>query len=149
MVFLSPGTHVVIFLRFNRHSIDDFARTTHPFAHYLFYVIEQLARLALDAYGIFAGIQLWKTRPAALMHAKRFLLLVVLFHLADFVTVVNIEWILGPPGTLGKYLPPAVLRQTRNLVYPVVWYAYLVNSERVRSTFPLGDATPNSQPAPL
>lgn len=135
LVVFGPAFHIAAFLRSYRHAIEVFARLSHPYSHYLFYIIEQLAGVALYGYGIFAGIRLWKTRPAALMHAKRFLLLLVLYHLADFAMAVNFTWILDPPGTVDKYLPHAFLRQMRNLVYPVVWYSYLLNSKRVRNTF--------------
>jgi len=62
-------------------------------------------------------------------------LLMVLYHLADFAVAVNFAWILDPSGTVSKYLPHAFLGQMRSLVYPVVWYSYLLNSRRVRNTF--------------
>lgn len=139
MVLFGPTFHIAAFLRSYHHTIEVLAQTIHPHAHYLFYAIDQLADAAIYGYGIFAGIQLWKTRPAALMHAKRFLLLIVLYHLADFAVAVNFRWILDPPGALGRYLPDALLRQSRNLVYPVIWYAYLINSKRVHNTFVSGD----------
>src|SRR5579872_5484959 len=135
LVVFGPSFHIVNFLRSYRHTIEVIARLSHPYSHYLFYIIEQLAGVALYGYGILAGIRLWKTRPAALMHAKRFLLLMVLYHLADFAVAVNLSWILDPPGTVARYLPHAFLRQMRNLVYPVVWYSYLLMSKRVRNTF--------------
>lgn len=136
MVLFGPVTHIALFLSSYRHTIELLARTTHPYSHYLFYAVEQIALAALYIYGIFAGIQLWKTRPNALTHTKRFLLLVVVYHLADFAAMLNIVWILDPPGAMSRYLPSAFFRQVRNLVYPVIWYAYLLNSRRVRNTFP-------------
>jgi hypothetical protein len=135
MVVFGPAIYIVLFFTSYGHTMEGFARSSHPYANYLFYAVEQLADIAVRGYGIFAGIQLWKIRPTALMHAKRFLLLVALYHLADFAVAVNFRWILDPPGTLGRYLPQALLRQSRNLVYPVVWYAYLLNSKRVHNTF--------------
>lgn len=135
LVVFAPAFHIATFLRSYRHAIEVSARLSHPYSHYLFYIIEQVAGVALYGYGIFAGIRLWKTRPAALMHAKRFLLLLVLYHLADFAMAVNFAWILDPPGTMGKYLPHSLLGQMRNLIYPVFWYSYLLNSKRVRNTF--------------
>lgn len=135
LVVFGPAFHIAAFLHSYRQAIEVFTRLSHPYSHYVFYTIEQLVGVALYGYGIFAGIRLWKTRPAALMHAKRFLLLLVLYHLADFAVAVNFTWILDPPGTVGKYLPHAFPRQMRNLIYPVVWYSYLLNSKRVRNTF--------------
>ena len=136
MVLFVPAGHVVMFLRSYRHTTELLARTSHAYTHYMFYAVEQIALAVLYIYGIFAGIQLCKTRPNALTHAKRFLLLVVVFHLADFGAMLNIVWILDPRGTMIRYLPNAFFRQVRNLVYPVIWYAYLLNSTRVRNTFP-------------
>lgn len=142
MIVFGPAIHIVNFLNSYRDTIELLARTTHPYSHYLFYAVEQITLAALYVYGIFAGIQLWKARPAALTHAKGFLLLVAVYHLADFGTMLNIVWILDPPGTMSRYLPNAVFRQVRNLVYPVIWYAYLLNSTRVRNTFPLEKGPP-------
>lgn len=144
MVLFGPAIHVAMFLSSFRHTIELLARTTHPHSHDLFYAVEQIALAAVYIYGIFAGIQLWKIRPKALTHAKRFLLLVVVFHLADFAAMLNIVWILDPPGTIIRYLPNAFFRQVRNLVYPVTWYAYLLNSQRVRNTFPSETRLPAS-----
>ena len=142
MVLFGPAAYIVVFLRSYRHTIEIFSRGTHLYSHYLFYVVEQLAAIALFGYGIFAGIQLWKTEPAAVTHAKRFLLLYVVYRLADFAMAINLAWIMGPSGTLGMYLSGALLRQLRFLVYPVVWYWYLLKSKRVRNTFLSGAKPP-------
>lgn len=142
MVLFGPATHIVLFLRSYHHTIEVEARLTHRYLHYLFYIVEQLVDFALYGYGIFAGIQLWKIRPAALMHAKRFLLLLVLYHLADFAIALNFALVLDPPGTVGTFLPHAAFRELRNFVYPVVWYSYLLQSKRVRNTFPSGTKPP-------
>lgn len=149
LVLFGPAAYILAFLRSYRHTIDIIGRAPHLYMHYLFYIVEQLTGFALRGYGIFAGIQLWKSRPAALAHAKRFLLLLVLYNLADFATALNMAWILGPPGNVGRYLPQALIRQLIELVYPVVWYWYLLKSERVHNTFFRDEAAPTSSLAAL
>lgn len=149
LIIFVPAGYVLFFLRSYGHIIAVHARLPHPYPHYVFYVVEQLASAALCGYGVFAGIQLWKARPDALVHAKRFLLLLVLYHLADFLTAVDFAWILDPPGTMSKYLPHALPRQLRHLIYPVVWYWYLLKSKRVRNTFYRDEAASNSHLMPV
>lgn len=75
MVLFGPVVYIGSFLRSSPHTMEVFAAGRHPYAHYLFYFVERVVGLSLRGYGIFAGIQLWKTRPGAMLHAKRFLLL--------------------------------------------------------------------------
>lgn len=144
LVFFTPAAGIVAFLRSYGRALRVFAQMAHPYAYDLLYAGEQLTGLALCAYGIFAGMRLWKMRPAALMHAKRFLLLLVLFHLADFAMTLNFVWIFHPPGAATRYPSEGFFATTRNWVYPVLWYAYLVNSERVRRTFLSGQGASGS-----
>jgi Protein of unknown function (DUF2569) len=135
VVFFSPADHVLGFLRSYHHTIELFASAPHLYARYQFYIVEQLAGFALNGYGIFAGIQLWKTKPAAVMHAKRFLLLFAAYHLVVFAMTVNFAGIMDPPGWLRTYMSHALPRQGLYLVYPTIWYCYLLRSKRVRNTF--------------
>lgn len=142
MTVFGPASLIVAFLRSYRHTIEVFGRALHPYSHYLFYATEQLTGIALYAYAIFVGIQLWKSRLGAITRAKRFLLLFLLYHAVDFVMAVNIVWLMDGPGALGRYLPHALVRQARYLVYPAVWYWYLLKSKRVRNTFFSEHTTP-------
>lgn len=135
MLFVGPLAYVNSLLRSYHSAIENFARVPHPYAHSLFIVVEQLAGLALYGYGVFAGVQLWKKRPSAVMHAKRFLLLYAAYHLADFAMGMNFASIMDPAGTLRRYLSRQLPSQGRLLVYPIVWYLYLLRSKRVRNTF--------------
>lgn len=135
MVVIGPLACIGSLFRSYPHITATPARLSHPQAHLLFIVVEQLAAVALYAYGIFAGIQLWKTRPAAVLHAKRFLLFYAAYHLADFAMALNFAWVMDPAGTLGRFLSRELPKQGRLLVYPIVWYWYLLRSKRVRNTF--------------
>lgn len=135
MVFIGPLACIRSVLRSYRGGIENFARVHHAYSYSLFIIVEQLVGIVLYGYGVFTGIQLWKSRPAAIAHAKRFLLLYAAYHLADFAMALNFAWIMGPAGMLGRYLSSALPRQGRLLVYPAVWYWYLLKSKRVRNTF--------------
>lgn len=136
LVFFGPAAHVFAFLRGYRHSMEIFPRSTHPYSLYEFYFVEQLVGFAVYGYGIFAGIQLWKTRPAAVKHAKQFIIALVAYRLADFVVGVNWVSVMAPHGTLSKFLSWRTVKPVLNAsIYGAVWYSYLLKSKRVRMTF--------------
>lgn len=143
LVLFTPATYIMLTVRSYYSTLAMLSGISHPYAHDIFYAAEQLTSIALYGYGIFAGIQIWKTRPTAVVHAKRFLLLLVVYHLVDFAVALNMASILDPAGTVQRYLPKAIPRQLRYVVFPIIWYLYLLKSKRVRNTFFLGKAVSN------
>lgn len=136
LVFFSPASYIVAVLVGYRHTMESFSRSAHPYSLYQFYFVEQAVGLALCGYSIFAGIQLWKKRPGAVGNAKRFLVLLAIFRLADFVAGLDWAAIMGTRGTLSHFLSVGTWRIPLNsLLYVALWYSYLLRSIRVRNTF--------------
>ncbi|HTW22664.1 MAG TPA: DUF2569 family protein [Candidatus Baltobacteraceae bacterium] len=78
--------------------------------------------LAMAAFGLYAGILLWKERPRAVAVAKKFLL----------------AWLLL--GTIWALLPNASIADRAwglvdTLFWFAVWYSYLIFSKRVANTY--------------
>lgn len=85
-----------------------------------------IGRLLVAAFGVAAGLALWRRRPAALALAKASLLL----SAAADVFVYTTPYFPNnrPPGDAGLIL-------TASLFWYAGWLAYLYRSKRVRETF--------------
>ena len=124
-------------------------RVHHSYSLHAIYVIEQLAILALNCYGIFVGIQLWRVRPLAVVRAKRFLIALLAFRVADYLTGLTWAALMSTDparlfqriafGNAFRYLWGGAL-------YVAVWYAYLVRSKRIRITFPSPERDAGDRP---
>jgi hypothetical protein len=140
LVFIGPGTRVIGFLGTYRHNLQIFARSPHRDAYYAYYFVEQFVRFTVYAYGIFAGIQLWRIRPEAVRQAKLFLLSILLFALADYAFGAMWIDIFTPERTrasvLSRFLSgPIAIALIETTFYATIWYFYLLKSQRVRATF--------------
>jgi Protein of unknown function (DUF2569) len=107
----------------------------------LYYFLDHLVWLALRAFGIYAGIQLWRIRPGAVEVAKRYLWC---FAFVAFVqaAVPMSWWILQAHGSLSTVAAghpdnqEALLSLIRPICYSLAWYSYLLRSVRVSNTYP-------------
>jgi len=120
--------------------MDVFAHSSHPYSLYVFYGGETLAGFAVYAYGLFAAVQLWRIRPGAVEHAKRFLFFLFCFRAADYMMGLNWIAVMGPAQSravsLSNFLAgKTALTLLRSAIYIAVWYAYLSRSERIRVTY--------------
>jgi Protein of unknown function (DUF2569) len=95
---------------------------------------------AIDAYGIFVGVQLAKVRPGAVRTAKRFFVVAAVVPCILAVLKV-LFWLLEAHGSLRAAAigHPDNDASISNLVETtascVIWYAYLSRSVRVRNTY--------------
>src|ERR1700722_10997445 len=140
LVFFGPAMCVFTFLGHYRHSMQLFARSHHSYSLYAFYFVEQLASFAVRGYGLFAGIQLWKMRLDAIQHAKRFLLILLLYAFLDYTTAIIWTVLMTPEAIRSSALSrvlygPTATALLQTAFYAAIWYAYLLKSERVRVTF--------------
>ena len=139
-LFLSPFLYVRnVLLRF-QHNMDVFAHATHPYSLYAFYGMETLAGFAVYGYGLFAGIQLLRIRPRAVDHAKRFLIYLLCYRIADYARGLNWIALMGSEHSRATAFSNFLVGQSaqtllRSAIYIAVWYAYLTRSERVRVTY--------------
>jgi hypothetical protein len=153
LVFFGPAARLFSFLLAFRQNIQTFAQAPHPHSLYTFYSVEQLVSFGIYGYGIFAGIQLWKTRPGAVEHAKRFIVALLLFAFADYVMAIIWVLLMTPEAVRTLALPEVLYGQAakallQTAVYAAVWYAYLLKSERVRVTFLLKCSLENTAATP-
>ena len=140
LVFIAPAVRIFSFLGTYGHSIELFSRSAHSHLFFAYYISEQLASFAVRGYGIYAGVQLWRTSPGAVDQAKRFLLLLVLFAFADCTAGAWLVVFTVPEAIRGSALSNFLSGQTAKTllqvcVYSGVWFSYLLKSERVRATF--------------
>ena len=128
-----------VLLRF-QHNMDAFVHSAHHNSLFIYYATATLAGFVVYGYGLFAGIQLWRIRPRAVEHAKRFLFYLFCFRAADYLMGLNWIAVMGPENSRAvaffSFLGgKTALTLLRSAIYIVVWYAYLSRSERVRVTY--------------
>jgi hypothetical protein len=139
-VSLSPFVYARNVLLGYQHSMDVFSHSAHPNSLYIFYAMETLGGLVVYGYGLFAGIQLWRIRPGAVEHAKRFLFYLFCFGAADYLMGLNWIAVMGHEHSsaiaFSNFLGgKSALKLSRAVIYIAVWYAYFSRSERVRVTY--------------
>jgi Protein of unknown function (DUF2569) len=137
LVVFGPVARIVHFKSAYHQNMDLFSRSGHPYLLYGFYGVEQLLGFAICGYGIFAGIQLWKKNPAGIEKAKRFMIASLILGVADLAMGINWVVLLGHKGALSTFISWQTVRPLLNLIgYTLVWYSYLVKSNRVLMTYP-------------
>jgi len=140
LVFAGPAVHTWNVVRHYPHSMEIFARSVHPYSLYSFYFVEMVVGFAVYAYGMLAGIQLWRIHADALKHAKQFLVVLLLYRLADYLMGINWITLMIPEHDRAIALPnflvgKSALTVVRTVIYVAIWYTYLLRSERVRVTY--------------
>jgi hypothetical protein len=144
LVFLRPALQVRNFARSYAHNLSLFSQSKHPYSLYAFYFTEKAVLVAVVGYGVFAGIQLWRIQPRAVTHAKRCLVYLLLYILADYLLGLNWVALMTTEGHrldaisnfFSGHALPTVLRTT---LYVALWYSYLAKSQRVRATYGTND----------
>ena len=97
------------------------------------FFIDVALRIALTAYGIYAGVRLGLVRPRAVRTAKTY------FACAAGYLVIGalLPFAAGlPPAADPVLLQAAVEQSVPALISVAIWYAYLVRSKRVKATYP-------------
>ena len=137
LVVFGPLARIVHFKGGYRHNMELFSRAPHPYLQYGFYGVEQLSGFAICGYGILAGIQLWKKNPAGIEKAKRFMIAFLIFSVADLAMGMNWVVLMGHKGSLSRFISWQTVRPLLNsIAYTLIWYSYLVKSNRVLITYP-------------
>jgi hypothetical protein len=114
-----------------------FSRSEHSYLLYGFYGVEQLLGFAICGYGIFAGIQLWRKNPAGIEKAKRFMIAFLIFGVADLAMGMNWRVLMGHKASLSRFISWQTVRPLLNSIgYTLIWYSYLMKSNRVLMTYP-------------
>ena len=95
-------------------------------------VIDTVLSVALMAFSIYAGAQLWRIRPGAVRIAKRYLLCLLGYQ----AVVVIYPFLAGLPAQANPAMFEEVGKNVfRGALYVAIWYSYLNKSERVRATY--------------
>jgi hypothetical protein len=141
LVFFGPIARIWGVAHGYRRFAEGLATVPHPYSVRAFYFAEVLVGFVLCAYGMFAGIQLWRARPGAVARAKQFLLVYLGLAFVDYVMAIIWLVLMMPNGrrslALSKFLGDATYRRPLSAgFYVTLWYAYLWTSVRVRLTFP-------------
>lgn len=140
LVLIGPAIRIFSFLGGYSHTIGLLARARHPYFSYTYYAVEQLISFAVQGYGVFAGIRLWRIRSGAVRQAKIFLFGIVLFAFADYIMgtiwIIVVTPLTIRASALSKFLSgQTAMALIETAIYAAVWYSYLLKSERVRVTF--------------
>lgn len=91
--------------------------------------------LSVIAFGLVAGIFLWRLRPRGIWMAKTFLLVQFLVPVLFLIALTTFVKVLG--GDSAALVPTMLPALGRALVYGVVWWLYLSRSHRVMRTYEL------------
>jgi hypothetical protein len=140
LVVVGPAVSLIRFVVGFGHYLQVFASSPHPYSSRSYYFVEHLSLFAIRGYGIFVGVQLWRIRPLAVEHAKRFLAIFVLFSILNFATGVVWIVLMGPESSLAPRLSGFLLGENSKALlqiagYAAIWYTYLLKSERIRMTY--------------
>jgi hypothetical protein len=117
-----------------------FCSRSSPLFSYAFYARETLAGFVVYGHGMFAGLQLWRIQPSAVGHAKRFLVYLLCYRIADKRMGLNWIALMGSEHSRAAALSnffagKSALALVRSAIYIAIWYAYLSRSERIRATY--------------
>ena len=82
--------------------------------------------IAICAFGVYAGVELWRIAPAAVKKAKAFLWTYLALTVAAGVLVVS-----ESEEVKGEDLSDML----RSIIFFCFWYLYLLRSQRVRNTY--------------
>ncbi len=149
LIVFGPIARIAHFKAHHHHSMELFSNSGHPYLLYGFYAVEQLLGFAISGYGIFAGIQLWKKNPAGIEHAKRFMIALVIYTVTDTLMAMNWVVLMGQRGSFSKFISWKAVKPVFNVVvYALIWYSYLIKSNRVLMTFqpkPVPESTPSPE----
>jgi hypothetical protein len=137
LVIFGPVAGIVQIKSGYHHNMELFSRSVHPYLLYGFYGVEQLLGFTIRGYGIFAGIQLWRRNPAGIENAKRFMIAFLIFSVADLAMGMNWVVLMGHKGSLSRFISWQTVKPLLNAIgYALIWYSYLVKSNRVLMTYP-------------
>ena len=93
--------------------------------------IEVGVMLVITALGFYAGISLWTKRPNAVLKAKIYL---ILLPFATILALYSIYMVL-PPMVQQPFIRESTFPVIRTVIYSIVWFLYLSNSQRVAETY--------------
>ena len=97
------------------------------------FFVDVALRLALTAYGVYAGLRLGLVRPRAVQTAKTYFACAAGYLLIGAL----LPFAAGLPPAADPALAQAAVEQTVPALISVgIWYAYLVRSQRVKATYP-------------
>jgi hypothetical protein len=86
----------------------------------------------LAVFSFVAGVGLWAVKPNAVAFAKRFLLTMLIAHVAYYVLWMAVI----RPTRQVAYAEMAWWNVLRPMMFVTLWYSYLERSKRVRETYP-------------
>jgi hypothetical protein len=121
-----------------------------PYIHAraFFFLTDHIAWLAVNCYGINAGIQPWRIAPRAVETAKRYLVLFGLLAFAQFAGLL-ILWAVDGSAAVGLTRNASdgnfetVMDFGRSIIYSLLWCSYFNQSVRVANTYNAPAATGN------
>jgi hypothetical protein len=101
--------------------------------------LEAVFELALAAFAFYAGLTLYRIRPKAVAVAKVYFITILTLGLLGLGIVVITSLGQRPDAVFGSALRgPVAFATIREVLFSLLWLAYLERSSRVRGTFSPG-----------
>jgi hypothetical protein len=95
-------------------------------------IADTLLSIALMIFSISTGIHLWKIKPGAVALARKYLIALVIYHVATAI----IPYVVGLPSKIAGAISGEIMGGTvKGFIYAAVWYSYLGKSKRVQETY--------------
>lgn len=101
------------------------------------FMIDVFSLVVVTAFGVYAGICLWRVAPRAVKMAKIFLWCRLAYVAVDiYISVATLSFIRLMAGSPSSLILDAVIKGiVLNVGYVVFWYLYLNLSKRVMATY--------------
>jgi hypothetical protein len=95
--------------------------------------VNLLVAVALASFSVYAGVALWRRKVGAVHIARVFLIVGAIYALISpfFVLLVGL-----PASANGQLAAGALESAGRGVLYYALWLTYLLQSKRVRATYP-------------
>jgi len=95
-------------------------------------IIDTVLSLGIAGFGLYAGLQLWRVRPGAVLTAKKYLYCALGYHILG----IGLPWIAGlSPEDTKAMIVDGIRDTVRGLIYFAIWFSYLNQSKRVKATY--------------
>jgi Ankyrin repeats (3 copies)/Protein of unknown function (DUF2569) len=110
------------------------------------FALESIGDLAVIAFGLFAGVMLWRLQSGAVATAKAYLVARLIWHVLSLGLPFAASEL--PSRVTEAMMIAAVPQLIRTVIFVVIWMSYFNVSKRIKANFPETLAAPR-QTTPL